>query len=114
MINPTIKELSKDKYNRYTLVIAAAKAARYVTGKQMIAKEAESTEQAVHEKAIRKLAYDRQPLKKEYLDEKPVKAAIEMIDNGDILIGENAPKMLLSDENGADSATGVFAEEECK
>lgn len=37
-----------------------------------------------------------------------------MIDNGDILIGDNAPKMLLSDENGADSATGVFSEEECK
>ncbi len=114
MVTPSIKELSKDKYNRYTLVIAAAKAARYVTGKQMVARDAESTEQAVHDKAIQKIAYDRHPLKKEYLDEKPVKVAINMINNEEILIAESAPKMLLTDENGVDAATGIVSLEESK
>lgn len=112
MVSPSIKELSKDKYNRYTLVIATAKAARYVTGKQIIAKEAESTEQAIHDKAIQKIAYDRHPLKKEYIDEKPVHAAIEMINSGEIVISDDAPKMIITDENGVDTDLDSITEKE--
>lgn len=114
MVTPSIKELSKDKYSRYALVIAAAKAARYVTGKQMIARDAESAEQIVHDKAIQRIAYDRHPLKKEYLDEKPVKAAINMIHNSEIVLSDSAPKMLMCDENGVDAATGIVSTGECR
>ncbi len=39
MIYPTIKEITKEKYNRYTLVIATAKSARHITDKAVQAAE---------------------------------------------------------------------------
>ena len=39
MIYPTIKEITKEKYNRYTLVIATAKSARHITDKAVAAAE---------------------------------------------------------------------------
>ena len=46
MVKPSIAELSQnDKYNRYTLVIAAAKGARYVIDKENYEKEHPEIEQ---------------------------------------------------------------------
>ena len=39
MIYPTIKEITKEKYNRYTLVIATAKSARHITDEAVAAAE---------------------------------------------------------------------------
>ncbi|MBO7161291.1 MAG: DNA-directed RNA polymerase subunit omega [Clostridia bacterium] len=39
MIYPTIKEITKEKYNRYTLVIATAKSARHITDQAVAAAE---------------------------------------------------------------------------
>ncbi len=39
MIYPTIKEITKEKYNRYTLVIATAKSARHITDQAVKAAE---------------------------------------------------------------------------
>lgn len=46
MIYPTIKEITKENYNRYTLVIATAKSARHITDQAVAAAEkaAESTD----------------------------------------------------------------------
>ena len=77
MVKPSIAELSKDKYNRYTLVMAAAKGARYVTEKENYEKEHPELEQYKVMTSGKKT---------EKVEEKPVKEAINMIANGEILI----------------------------
>ena len=84
MSKPSIAELSKNnKYNRYTLVMAAAKGARYVIAKENYEKEHPEYEQY---KALTGAK------KTEKTEEKPVMEAINMLYNGDMLIktvGEN-------------------------
>lgn len=78
MVKPSIAELSQNnKYNRYTLVMAAAKGARYVIDKENYEKEHPEVEQY---KAI------TTGKKNEKVEEKPVKEAINMLHNGEILI----------------------------
>ena len=80
MVKPTIAELSQNnKYNRYTLVMAAAKGARYVIDKENYAKEHAEYEQL-------KNVASAGGKKVEVSDEKPVKEAINMIYNGEMLI----------------------------
>ena len=81
MIKPSIEELTNaNSCNRYTLVIASAKSARYVTAKQKIRrdkeKEREKTE-AMSELYTNKS--EKQPLPAEYFDVKPVSAGIQLI-----------------------------------
>ena len=85
MIKPSIEQLTKEKQcNRYTLVIASAKSARYVTAKQKIrrrekekanekAKNAEMIETPIITKG------EKQPLPAELYEEKPVSAGIQLI-----------------------------------
>ena len=78
MVKPSIAELSQNnKYNRYTLVMAAAKGARYVIDKENYEKEHPEFEQY---KAM------TTGKKNEKVEEKPVKEAINMLHNGEILI----------------------------
>lgn len=78
MVKPSIAELSQNnKYNRYTLVIAAAKGARYVIDKENYEKAHPELEQY---KAI------TSGKKNEKFDEKPVKEAINMLYNGEMFI----------------------------
>ena len=77
MSKPSIAELSKNnKYNRYMLVMAAAKGARYVIAKENYEKEHPEYEQY---KALT-------GKKTEKTEEKPVMEAINMLYNGEMLI----------------------------
>ena len=84
MVKMSISERSQNnKYNRYTLVMAAAKGARYVIDKENYEKEHPEYEQ------YKVLTTGKKPEKSE---EKPVMQAIGMLYNGEMLIkthGEN-------------------------
>lgn len=81
MIKPSIEELtSSNSCNRYTLVIAAAKSARYVTAKQKINRDKEKErEKAEAPEAAFSAKGEKQPLPAELFDEKPVTAGIQLI-----------------------------------
>lgn len=80
MVKPSIAELSQNnKFNRYTLVMAAAKGARYVTDKENYEKEHPEIEQ------YKAMTAGKKP---EKVEEKPVKEAINMLANGEIVIKE--------------------------
>lgn len=84
MTKPSIEELTNEnKCNRYTLVIAAAKSARYVTAKQKLRKDAERAEIS---EAVGIAEADKQPLRRDLFEEKPVSAGIELIHDGDFHI----------------------------
>ncbi len=72
MIYPSINDLSKGKYDKYTLVIATAKCAREITDEYVIQREYAERKIANKEtdKSIAAL------IKKEYRDEKAVKNAV--------------------------------------
>ncbi len=83
MIFPSISDLTKDKYNRYELVIATAKCARMITDEYV--KERETAEKMIagnkeSEKAIFAM------IKREFRDEKAVKCAINRLFTGDFVI----------------------------
>ena len=79
MVKPTLAELSQNnQYNRYTLVMAASKGARYVIDRDNYEKEHPEIE---HYKAITGTA--KKPDKGEI---KPVMEAIDMLYNGEIRI----------------------------
>ena len=86
MIFPSIEQLTNNKYNRYELVIATAKAARIITDiinekKEEIEKNAGPKENNPNEKMM--------PAQKELKDipeEKPVKSAIQKIFAGEFVI----------------------------
>ncbi len=81
MIKPSIEELTNEsKCNRYTLVIAAAKSARYVTAKQKLRKDSERSELSEPASA------DKQPLRGDLYEEKATSAGIELIHDGDFHI----------------------------
>ncbi len=87
MIKPSVTELSKGKYNRYTLVMAVAKGARIVTDDYC-------EQRAIAEKMIANKETDK-PLSAlispEYRNEKAVKTAINKIYDGEFAIS-NAPE----------------------
>ncbi len=78
MVKPSIDELTNGKFNRYILVIAAAKSARYITNVTG-AMDSDNVD-AVSENGI--------VSKKESLEDKSVKIAINKLYSGDILLQE--------------------------
>lgn len=82
MIYPTIKEITKENYNRYTLVIATAKSARHITDLAVAAAEkaAESTD-----------AKDSKNTTSPALGEKAVTLAVDKLLNGEykVISAEN-------------------------
>lgn len=83
MIFPSISDLTKDKYNRYELVIATAKCARMITDEYV--KERETAERmAQGNKEMDKAVYAM--IKREFRDEKAVKCAINRLYSGDFVI----------------------------
>ena len=74
MIDPSIEEITKGKYNRYSLVIAAAKCARKITEEEI-----ESAEEKVTLK-------EERGSKKNPAEEKAVKKAIRMLTNDEMKI----------------------------
>ena len=86
MIFPSVEQLTQNKYNRYELVIATAKAARIITEilneqKEEMEKSAGIKEPGQNEKMS--------PIPKDIKDvpeEKPVKTAIQKIFEGEFII----------------------------
>ena len=78
MIYPTIKELTKDEFNRYELVVGVAKSARIVTDEyvEMRAKAQKMIDNRETEKPLTAL------LDPEFKDQKPVKIAIAKLNSG--------------------------------
>ncbi len=84
MIKPSIEELTNEsKCNRYTLVIAAAKSARYVTAKQKLRKDSDRSEVSDADYAS---SGDKQPLRSDLFEEKATSAGIELLHDGDFHI----------------------------
>ena len=72
MIFPSISDLTKDKYNRYELVIATAKSARMITDEYV--KEREAAEKMIANRETEKPLSSL--ISPEYRDQKAVKIAI--------------------------------------
>lgn len=90
MLYPTPDELSRGKYNRYTLVVAAAKCARKVTDEYV--KQRENAEKLISNKETDKSLASM--IKKEYRDEKAVTVAINSILEGEyLLVDSNGNKI---------------------
>jgi len=88
MITPSIDELTKGKYNRYTLVVATAKGARIVTDEYV--KQREIAEEMIARKDTDKSLISL--IDSEYRNEKAVKIAIRRINDGYYTIS-NAPSV---------------------
>lgn len=87
MIKPSVDDLGQGKYNRYTLVIIAAKGARLVTDEYV-----EQREKA--DDLISRKETDKPPIMlvdKEFRTEKPVRIAIRRFESGKYEI-LNAPR----------------------
>jgi len=87
MIYPSIEQLTKKQYNRYTLVIATAKAARVITDQL----NEEKIEAEGHE-FVQPPEEERQHISftQGSADEKPVVTAINMIHDGEVRIVPHA------------------------
>lgn len=86
IIRPTIDKLSKGKYNRYTLVQAAAKGARMITDEY--SKERETAEKLIANKETDKSMI--QLITREFCDDKAVRSSIDRLYSGEFII-KNAP-----------------------
>jgi len=87
MLYPTPDELSRGKFNRYTLVVAAAKCARKVTDEYV--KQRENAEKLISNKETDKSLASM--IRKEYRDEKAVSVAINSILDGEYVIVDSDP-----------------------
>lgn len=82
MIEPSISDLTKERFNRYTLVIATAKCARMVTDEYV--RQREIAEKLISNKETDKSIANM--INKEYRDEKAVKVAINHLYSQDFAI----------------------------
>jgi len=90
MIYPSIDEITKGQYNRYTLCIATAKCARIVTDEYVEQRE-------IAEKMLANKETDKSlasMIKREIRDEKAVKTAIKRLYNGDFVICEGKEELV--------------------
>ncbi|MBO5671511.1 MAG: hypothetical protein J6S41_08185, partial [Clostridia bacterium] len=100
MIYPSIDEITKGNYNRYTLCIATAKCARIVTDEYVEQRE-------VAEKMLAKKETDKSiasMIKREIRDEKAVKTAIKRLYHGEFLIRESGDASAPAPETCAEAA----------
>ena len=104
MIYPSIDEITKGKYNRYTLCIATAKCARIVTDEYV--EQRELAEKMLANKETDKSLASM--IKKEIRDDKAVKTAIKRLYSGEFAIKEAEEKK--ADEEEAAPAEEAAAE----
>lgn len=91
MVTPSINELTKGKFNRYILVIAAAKSARYITN--VTGAMSADNPDAVSDNGI--------VAKREALEDKAVKIAIRKLYTGDIRLDDaTLERALHAGQNG--------------
>ncbi len=94
MIYPSIDEITKGKYNRYTLCIATAKCARVVTDEYV--EQRELAEKMLANKETDKSLASM--IKREIRDDKAVKTAIKRLYTGEFVIRERAAKAEVAPE----------------
>jgi DNA-directed RNA polymerase subunit K/omega len=108
MIYPTIKDLTKGKYNRYELSIATAKGARLITDEYV-------RQRAAAESAVGGNKENDKPvaamIDKKLKDEKAVKLSIDRLDSGEFVIVEEAELAVAEAEEAVETEK---AEEEVK
>ena len=95
MIYPSIDEITKGQYNRYTLCIATAKCARIVTDEYV--EQRELAEKMLANKETDKSIASM--IKREIRDEKAVKNAIKRLYNGDFVICEGKDEPAVEEEH---------------
>ncbi len=95
MIYPTIKELTKDEFNRYELSIATAKCARVVTDEYSAQREAAEKSFIGTKDSAKPITNMIEPTIR---DEKAVKIAIDRIYRGEYKIVKEAPKAVEYEE----------------
>ena len=106
MIYPSIDEITKGQYNRYTLCIATAKCARIVTDEYV--EQRELAEKMLANKETDKSLASM--IKKEIRDEKAVKTAIKRLYNGEFAIKEGpAPEEEAQEDTIAQAMEAVEA-----
>lgn len=103
----------EQKYNRYSLVVAAAKCARIITDEYVLQREHAEKLAASNKDTEKKNPYFQQ-IPKEYRDEKAVKTAISGLYKGDFkIIGEDGEDEFLTvHEKSSVAAPGEFPDEE--
>ena len=79
MIYPTIKDLSKDEYNRYEIALATAKCARMITNEYVRQRKKAEEVNAGNKESDKNIA---NMIDRELRDEKAVKIAIGRIHDG--------------------------------
>lgn len=82
MISPSIDDLTKGQFNRYTLVIATAKCARLVTNEYV--KQRELAETRIANKETDKMLAAM--IRREFRDEKAVKSAVTRLAAGEFRV----------------------------
>ena len=104
MLYPTIKELTKDEFNRYELALATAKCARMITDEYVRQREAAEKSATGNKEVDRNLI---NMINKEYRDEKAVKNAINRIHNGEYKILHKEETEQPAEEAEAEEAAEV-------
>ena len=100
MIVPSIAELTQDKFNRYTLVIATAKCAKMITDEYVMQREL--AERRIANKETDKSIASM--IRKEYRDDKAVKTAVNGLYNKDfVIVGLTDGDIDASDGNQEDA-----------
>ena len=79
MLKPTIKDLTKDQYNRYELTLATAKAARQLTDEYVRQREEAEKAMTGNKESDRNLINN---IDKDLKDEKAIKNAITRFHDG--------------------------------
>lgn len=79
MLHPTIKELTKDEYNRYELTLATAKCARILTDEYVKQREDAEKSMTGNKESDRNLINS---IDKDLKDEKAIKNAITRFHDG--------------------------------
>lgn len=94
MVYPSISQLSRGRFNKYTLVIATAKCARLITDEYV--RQREYAEKMIETKSTDKSLVSM--IKREYRDQKAVKTAIEKINKDEFIISGD-PSVVHEAEN---------------
>ena len=101
MLHPTIKELTKDEYNRYELTLATAKCARLLTDEYVKQREDAEKSMTGNKESDRSLINS---IDKDLKDEKAIKNAITRFHDGryEIYRVENAPAASVETEESVE------------
>ncbi|MBR6676063.1 MAG: hypothetical protein IKL24_01885 [Clostridia bacterium] len=99
MITPSITDLTKNEFNRYTLSIATAKCARMITDEYV--RQREIAEHRIANKETDKSIASM--INREYRDEKAVKVAVNKLYKKDFVIVGYTDKDIVEEESAEEA-----------